>query len=165
MADSRRSGVINVFDDEWQEGYPQTDGWRANWKRIKTGMLAIGVFELLPRQTQCPYHFHHGNDEILVVLDGNPTLRTPEGERELRRGDAVPFPAGNEGAHQVYNRTSEPVRYLIAARHVTPEVVEYPDSGKLAAMSYGESQRGGPLATWHRLDDAVDFFEGEQPKA
>jgi uncharacterized cupin superfamily protein len=165
MADSRRPGVINVFDDEWQDGYPQTDGWRANWKRIKTGMLAIGVFELLPRQTQCPYHFHHGNDEILVVLEGNPTLRTPEGERELRPGDAVPFPAGKEGAHQVYNRTSESVRYLIAARHVAPEVVEYPDSAKLAAMSYGESQRGGPLATWHRMDDAVDFFEGEQPKA
>lgn len=156
---------MNVFDDDWQDGYPQTDGWRANWKRIKAGMLAIGVYELLPGQTQCPYHFHHGNDEILVVLDGTPTLRTPEGERQLRRGDAVPFPAGKDGAHQVYNHGSESARYLITARHVTPEVVEYPDSGKLAAMSYGESQRGGPLATWHRMDDAVDFFEGEQPKA
>jgi uncharacterized cupin superfamily protein len=157
--------VINVFGDDWDDGYPRTDGWVANWKRIKAGMLAIGVFELLPEQTQCPYHFHHGNDEILVVLDGNPTLRTPTGERELQRGDAVPFPAGKDGAHQMYNRTSEPVRYLIAARHVTPEVVEYPDSGKFAAMSYGESQRGAPLATWHRLDDEVDFFEGEQPRA
>jgi uncharacterized cupin superfamily protein len=164
MADPRR-GAVNVFDDDWQEGYPQTDGWRANWKRIKAGMLAIGVYELLPGQTQCPYHFHHGNDEILVVLDGNPTLRTPDGERELQAGDAVSFPAGKDGAHQVCNRSAHAARYLIAARHVTPEVVEYPDSGKLAAMSYGESQRGVPLATWHRLDDAVDFFEGEQPRA
>jgi uncharacterized cupin superfamily protein len=136
--------VINVFDDEWQEGYPQPDGWRANWKRVKAGMLAMSVYELLPGQTQCPYHFHHGNDELLVVLTGTPTLRTPDGERELQPGDAVPFPAGSEGAHQVYNRTEEPVRYVIAARHVTPEVVEYPDSGKLAAMAYSESHRGGP---------------------
>lgn len=164
MADSRR-GEVNVFDDEWQEGYPRPDGWRANWKRIKAGMLAIGVYELLPGQTQCPYHFHHGNDEILVVLDGNPTLRTPDGERELQPGDAVPFPAGKDGAHRVCNLGAKTARYLIAARHVTPEVVEYPDSGKLAAMSYGESQRGGPLSTWHRLDDAVDFFDREQPRA
>jgi uncharacterized cupin superfamily protein len=155
--------VINVFDNEWQEGYPQIEGWQANWKRIKAGMLAIGVYELRPGQTQAPYHFHHGNDEILVVLDGKPTLRTPAGDRDLGRGDAVPFPSGNEGAHQIYNRTAEPARYLIAARHVTPEVVEYPDSGKFAAMSYGESQRGVPLATWHRLDDGVDFLEGEEP--
>jgi uncharacterized cupin superfamily protein len=157
--------VINVFDDEWQEGYPQPDGWRANWKRVKAGMLAMSVYELLPGQTQCPYHFHHGNDELLVVLRGTPTLRTPEGEQELQPGDAIPFPAGKEGAHQVYNRTSEPVRYFVAARHVTPEVVEYPDSGKLAAMAYSESHRGGPLATWHRFDDAADFFDGETPKA
>jgi uncharacterized cupin superfamily protein len=156
---------VNVFDDQWQDGYPQHEGWHANWKRVKAGMLAIGIYELLPQQTQCPYHFHHGNDEILVVLEGTPTLRTPDGERTLGRGDTVPFPAGPEGAHQVINRTSDPVRYLIAAKHVTPEVVEYPDSSKLAAMSYGESQRGGPLAEWHRIDDAVDFFEGEEPRA
>jgi uncharacterized cupin superfamily protein len=159
------SETINVFDDEWHEGYPQPDGWRSNWKRVKAGMLALSVYELLPGQTQCPYHFHHGNDELLVVLKGTPTLRTPDEERELQPGDAIPFPAGKEGAHQIYNRTPEPVRYVIAARHVTPEVVEYPDSGKLAAMAYSESHRGGPLATWHRFDDAADFWDGEAPKA
>jgi uncharacterized cupin superfamily protein len=159
------NATINVFDDEWHEGYPTPDGYRANWKRVKAGMLAMSVYELLPGQTQCPYHFHHGNDELIVVLSGTPTLRTPEGERQLEPGDAVPFPAGAGGAHQMYNRTADPARYVIAARHVTPEVVEYPDSGKLAAMSYGESHGGGPLATWHRFDDAVDFFDGEQPNA
>jgi uncharacterized cupin superfamily protein len=157
--------AVNVFDDQWQEGYPQPEGWRANWKHVNAGMLAVGVYELLPGQTQCPYHFHHGNDELIVVLRGTPTLRTPDGERELQPGDAVPFPAGREGAHQMTNRTADPVRYLIAARHVTPEVVEYPDSGKLSAMAYSESQRGVPLSTWHRLDDSVEFFDGEEPRA
>jgi uncharacterized cupin superfamily protein len=157
------SDGVNVFDDEWQEGYPQKEGYRANYKRVKAGNLAVGVYELLPGQTQCPYHFHHGNDELLVVLRGAPTLRTPEGDSELQSGDAVPFAAGREGAHQVYNRTAEPVRYMIAAHHVSPEIVEYPDSGKLAAMAYSESHRGGPLRTWHRFDDGVDFFDGEEP--
>jgi uncharacterized cupin superfamily protein len=157
------SGTFNVFAGDWDEAYPQPDGYRANWKRIKAGKLAFGVYELLPQQTQCPYHFHHGNDEMVVVLSGEPTLRTPEGETVLTAGDVIPFPAGLEGAHQIFNRTDEPVRYIVAARHVSPEVVEYPDSGKFAAMSYGESQKGGPLWTTHRLDDPVDFFEGETP--
>jgi uncharacterized cupin superfamily protein len=62
------------------------------------------------------------------------------------------------------NRTDEPARYVIASSFTSPEIVEYPDSGKVAAMSRTESQRGGPLWTIHRLDDAVDYFDGEAPK-
>jgi uncharacterized cupin superfamily protein len=156
---------FNVFGEEWENSYPAAEGYRANYKRVKAGDLALGVYELFPGQTQCPYHFHHGNDELLLVLKGRPTLRTPEGDVELEPGDAVPFPAGPAGAHQMVNRGDEPAHYVIAARHVSPEIVEYPDSGKLAAMSYGESQRDERLWTIHRLDDAVDFFDGEQPRA
>ena len=66
------SDGINVFDDAWQEGYPQKEGYRANYKRLKAGDLAVAVYELLPGQTQCPYHFHDN-------------LR-----REVARGDQVP---------------------------------------------------------------------------
>jgi uncharacterized cupin superfamily protein len=157
--------TFNVLDDEWQEGYPQPDGFRANWKRLLAGNLALGVYELLPGQTQCPYHFHHGNDELMLVLSRRPTLRTPDGESELKAGDAVPFPAGRAGAHQVFNRTDDPARYIMAARHVTPEVVEHVDSGKVLAMAHTESQSGKALWTIHRFDDATDYFDGEEPKA
>jgi uncharacterized cupin superfamily protein len=159
------SETFNVLDDEWQEGYPQPEGYRANWKRLTAGRLALGVYELLPGQTQCPYHFHHGNDELMLVLSGRPTLRTPGGERELSAGDAVPFPAGREGSHQVFNRTDAAARYLIAARNVTPEVVEHVDSGKLIAMARSESQSGRPLWTVHRFGDATDYFDAEEPRA
>jgi uncharacterized cupin superfamily protein len=159
------SGAFNVLSDDWDEGYPQPDGYHANWKRLVAGRLAMGVYELLPGQTQCPYHFHHGNDELLVVLSGRPSLRTPEGERELAEGDAVPFPAGRQGAHQVVNRTAAHARYLVFARHVTPEVVEHLDSGKIVAMAHSESQSGKPLWSVHRLADAADYFDGEEPKS
>jgi uncharacterized cupin superfamily protein len=155
---------FNVLADDWDDGYPQPEGYRANWKRLAAGRLAMGVYELLPGQTQCPYHFHHGNDELIVVLEGRPTLRTPDGESELTQGDAIPFPAGREGAHQVVNRTAKPVRYLVFARHVTPEVVEHLDSGKILAMAKSASQSGNPLWTVHRLADAADYFDGEGPK-
>jgi uncharacterized cupin superfamily protein len=64
----------------------------------------------------------------------------------------------------VLNRTDEPARYVVADAHVSPEIVEYPDSGKLAAMARTESQRGGPIWTIHRLDGEVDYFDGEQPR-
>jgi len=159
------SDPFNVFDDHWHEGYPQPEGYRANWKRILAGDLALGVYELLPGQTQCPYHFHHGNDELMLVLSGRPTLRTPDGEDELKPGDAVPFPAGRDGAHQVFNRTDEPTRYVMAARHVTPEIVEHLDSGKVLAMARSESQNGAPLWTIHRFGDATEYFDGEEPHA
>jgi uncharacterized cupin superfamily protein len=152
---------VNVFADEWDDAYPQVDGWRSNYKRLGVGNLGLGLYELLPGQTQSPYHFHHGNDETLVVLSGRPSLRTPDGERELAPGDVAHFPTGPEGAHQMVNRTDAPARYLIAAAHVSPEVVEYPDSGKLAAMARTE---GRQLWTIHRSGESVDYFDGEEPK-
>jgi len=155
----------NLFSDDWEELYPQVEGWKSNVRRLVPpgNMLGMSVYELLPGQTQCPYHFHHGNEELVLVLRGRPTLRTPSGEHELEAGDVVHFPKGAAGAHQVVNRTEEPVRYVVADAHVSPEIVEYPDSGKLAAMARTESQRGGPIWTIHRLDREVDFFDGEQP--
>ena len=157
---------MNVYADEWDDIYPPLEGWRSNLKRFVTpgNQLGMSLYELLPGQTQAPYHFHHGSDELVLVITGKPTLRTPEGERELETGDVVHFPRGPAGAHQLVNRTDEPVRYVLTSTHSTPEIVEYPDSGKLAAMARTESQRGAPLWTVHRLDSEVDYFDGEQPR-
>ncbi len=153
---------MNVFENEWDDPYPTPEGWKSHYKRLGVGNLGLGLYELLPGQTQCPYHFHHGNDEALVVLSGKPTLRTPEGERELTAGEVAHFPTGPNGAHQVVNRSDAPVRYVVAAVHVDREVIEYPDSGKLAAMARTKDK---PLWTIHRFDDSVDYFDGERPSA
>jgi len=156
----------NALADEWEDLYPQVEGWRSNVRRLVPpgNTLGMSVYELLPGQTQCPYHFHHGNEELILVLQGRPTLRTPDGEEQLEPGDAVHFPKGAAGAHQVINRAEEPARYVVADAHVSPELIEYPDTGKILTMARTESQRGGPIWTVHRLDDAVDYFDGEQPR-
>jgi uncharacterized cupin superfamily protein len=161
VADTRPAGVTNVFADEWEELYPPTEGWRSNTRRLvpRGRRLGMSVIELLPGQTHCPYHFHHGNEELILVLRGTPTLRTPDGEREVQPGDFAHFPNGPDGAHQVVNRTDEPARYVVADSKVSPEIIEYPDSGKIASMS-----RETQLLSIHRLDDAVDYYFGEQPQ-
>jgi uncharacterized cupin superfamily protein len=157
---------MNVFVDEWEDLFPPIDGWRSRVKRLvgPGNSLGMSLYELPPGETQCPYHFHHGGDELLLVLRGRPSLRTPEGERELAPGDVAHFPVGPAGAHQVFNRAEEPARYVIASTRVSPEVVEYPDSRKLAAMARTESQRGQPLWTMHRLDAEVEYLDSEQPR-
>jgi uncharacterized cupin superfamily protein len=153
---------VNVFDEEWDETpYPTPPGWEQRTKALVPRGHALGMrlYELPPGQTQVLYHFHHGNEEAVVVLRGQPTVRTPAGERVLEPGEVVFFPSGPDGAHQLFNAGDEPARYLIAANHANPEVVEYPDSGKVLALS-----KLGPLWSMHRRDDAVDYFDGEEPQ-
>jgi uncharacterized cupin superfamily protein len=93
------------------------------------------VYEIDPGKKLWPYHLHHANEEWLLVLRGRPTLRTPEGERELVEGDVACFPRGAAGAHQVRNATEEPVRILKPSTVIAPEILEYPDSGKVDTVS------------------------------
>src|SRR5690349_22739567 len=66
--------------------------------RERTGKesIGLGLYELEPGNQLWPYHFHVGNEEWAIVVSGTPTLRTPERERELRPGDVVGFPQGEE---------------------------------------------------------------------
>lgn len=137
--------------DELDEGVRGT-----RLRRPPGATLAHSVWELAPGAPPIDYHFHHGSEETVLVLRGRPTLRTPEGERELEEGEVVHFPRGPDGAHSIANRSDEPVRYVMAAAHPTPEVVEYPDKGTFAVMARTETAAGGPLFSFHRFADAVE---------
>jgi uncharacterized cupin superfamily protein len=127
----------NIWDDLEDIG----DGVRGSrlLQRAKETRLRAAVWELDPGATSGPYHVHHGTEELLFVLRGRPTLRTPYGERELEEGEAVHFPAGPEGAHQLANQSDEVARFVIAASHVVPEIVEYIDEGVATAWSTHDS--------------------------
>lgn len=80
-------------------------------------MSPTSLADQLHADTGCrPYHTHHANEEWLLVVEGEPALRTPEGEHELREGDVVAFPRGGEGLHQVSNRSEAPIRVLMLSR-------------------------------------------------
>src|SRR5919198_1437014 len=102
--------------------------------RPANAMLTASLWEFQPGASQFVYHFHHGSEELLVVLRGRPTVRMHDGDRVLAEGDVVPFPRGPEGGHQVRNDGDAPARVLIVAAHAFPDVAEYPDTGKLAAV-------------------------------
>jgi uncharacterized cupin superfamily protein len=122
--------------------------------------LGASLYELEPGNATFPYHFHLANEELLIVLRGRPQLRDPAGWRQLDEGEVVAFPRGEQGAHQVVNRSPEPVRLLIVSEMVGPEVVLYPDSGKIGTREHAPGTGRGRRENF-RLADAVDYWEGE----
>ena len=122
---------MNIWTDEWDPDEDWSGGGGKSRRLVPRGpFLGATVYELEPEKWAI-YHAHHGSDELLVVLRGTPTLRTPEGERRLEEGEVVHFPPGPEGAHGLRNDTDTAVRYLVAGTRVSPEVVEYPDLKQL----------------------------------
>ena len=77
------------------------DGWRTRSTRVGdalgAAMIGGSVYELPAGERTFPYHFHHGVEEWLIVVEGFPTVRTPDGTRTLRPGDVVCFPSGSAG--------------------------------------------------------------------
>jgi uncharacterized cupin superfamily protein len=97
--------------------------------------LGCSLFELDPGGQAAPYHVHHGNEELLIVLDGQLELRTPDGTRTVSRGAVVGFPAGPAGAHRLRNVSDAVARYVLISTMRFPEVAEQIDTGTILAMS------------------------------
>jgi uncharacterized cupin superfamily protein len=157
--------VPNVYEPQFDESSDrQGFRWRGEQVGRKAGAEHMGasIYELPPGEASFPYHFHFANEELLVVLSGRPHLRTPEGWRQLGEGEIVAFPVGEQGAHQLSNRTGEPVRFLMISEMVSPEVVMYPDSGKVGARERAPGTGAGLRETF-RSADQVDYWEDEAP--
>jgi uncharacterized cupin superfamily protein len=156
--------VPNIYRPTFEEG-ERPEGFRARRARIgyQLGSELVGasLWELPPGEAAYPYHFHYADEELIVVLRGRPTVRTAEGLRELEPGEALRFPVGEEGAHQLINRSAETVAFLAISSHGRPDVVVYPDSDKVGV---GERlPRGGGLRAFFRRSDTVDYWDREPP--
>jgi uncharacterized cupin superfamily protein len=153
----------NIYTSDWDR---QVDRGRFRMRGSRLGApagardLGLGVFELDPGHRNLPYHAHHGIEELIIVLEGAPTLRTPDGERRLVRGEVVACPAGRAGAHQLINETDTPVRFLIASSRSRVDLIEYPDSGKISAQA-GEWGTPDAAAYMLAVEPQVDYFSGE----
>jgi uncharacterized cupin superfamily protein len=151
---------VNVTPNVFGNGWDALDDWSGGGAKTKHLVergptLGASLYELGP-ENSVVYHFHHGSEELLIVLRGRPTLRTPEGERQLAEGEVVHFPVGPDGAHGLRNDTDQPVRYIVAGIRVSPEVAEYPDLKKLTAQARTESQTGERLFVIHDLEQVPE---------
>jgi uncharacterized cupin superfamily protein len=160
--------MANVFEPQFDA---DQDKPGSSYRRAKLGaqagaeQLGASLYEIPPGQATFPYHVHSANEELLVVLSGTPSLRTPEGWRELEPGEVVAFRAGEEGGHQVANRSQETARVLVVSTMIAPEVNLYPDSGKLMAATRAPGAAGGGFQEAYFRAKATDYWDGEEPPA
>ena len=158
--------MANLHRPDWDA---EQDRAPFRWKRARLGRQAGGeqlgasLFELPPAAATFPFHAHHANEELMIVISGHPTLRTIDGERELEEGEVVAFPAGRRGAHRLDNRGDETARILIVSTMIAPEVVEYPDSDKVRGSSYppGGAPPEDAIEFIGRRGESIDYFAGE----
>jgi uncharacterized cupin superfamily protein len=157
-----RHGVPNIFEPEWVERNEPPLIGRAARVGAQAGAERLGVtlYEIDPGGYGSPFHLHHGNEEMIIVLTGRPTLRTLDGIRELEAGEVVACPLGRRGAHQLQNNTDEAVRALVVSTMVYPEVAEQLDSDKILVQSAppGAADR---LAVAFPREAQVDRLAGE----
>jgi uncharacterized cupin superfamily protein len=156
--------VPNINDPDFDEPR-EHDGYRALRARISrqagAERLGMSLWEVPAGEAAYPYHFHYTEEELLLVLEGRPSLRTPEGWRELSEGEVVSCRRGEGGGHQIVNRTSETVRFISISTSGEPDIVSYPDSGKLGAFE--RLPDGSGLFQLFRLAEAVDYYDGVEP--
>jgi uncharacterized cupin superfamily protein len=151
--------VFNLFGDAWDEAEEQggfSFRGASVGRRLGSELIGGSVYEVEPGKKLWPYHLHHSNEEWMIVLRGRPTLRTPDGESELTEGDTACFLRGPSGAHQVINRTDTPVRVLMLSTYLMPELVEYPDSGKV-----GTRDAKGERLFLSRPGPTLEYWDGE----
>jgi uncharacterized cupin superfamily protein len=131
---------VNVWSHDWDRS--ETEG---RSRRLPSGERLGATLYELSKGGGIAYHFHHGSEEILIVLQGQLTLRTPDGSRQLRSGEVVHFPVGPEGAHAIASEGDEPVRYLMVSTLVSPDATEYPDTRQLSVYGRTKNQFGEEL--------------------
>ena len=149
---------VNRVEPESDESDPAGYRAAAAHAGVELGSdeLSLNVFEIPAGESLCPYHYEYV-EEWLLVLDGTPTLRVPEGDEQLESGDLVRFPAGPEGAHKLTNGSENSARVIMFSSSREPSVAVYPDSDKVGVWT------PNPDENWmlRRSDGNVGYYEGE----
>jgi len=152
---------INISAPAFEYDQEDPDGFRSGLARL--GKLlggaeesGITVYELPPGQAVCPFHYECGEEEWLLVLEGEPTLRHAEGSDRLAPWDVVFFEKGPTGVHGVRNETEETARVLMFSTVVVPSATVYPDSDKVGIWT-GDPESDVIV----RRESKVDYFDGE----
>jgi uncharacterized cupin superfamily protein len=152
------TGPVNLYDVVLESDPADPPGYRDRTAGIGPAIgaerLGASVYEVDPGESVNPYHYEGVEEEWLLVLQGTPTLRDPDGEHQLAAGDMVCFPAGPAGAHKVTNRSEAVVRIVMLST-IPPNEISicvYPDSDKVGVWPPGKRLRMG---------ENVDYWDGE----
>jgi len=119
----------------------------------KSKYLHFDIKSLFPGKFSYPYHFHRNAEELFIILEGEATLRSPEGYKKISKGDIIFFEEGPAGTHQLYNHSDEQFVYIDLRTKANIDACEYPDSGKINIL---------PAMDIFEEGSKVPYYTGEE---
>ena len=163
-AEDLRAKLIRNFNEAPLSHEVREPHYDAQGARLARGTAALklgaSVDVLQPGKRGCPYHLHHAQEEMFIVIEGHGTMRVAGEMLAVKAGDIVFVPPGPDYPHQMINTSDAPLKYLSISTKDSPEVVEYPDSGKVLATARTAGDEFG-FARMNRLDTDLDYWDGE----
>jgi uncharacterized cupin superfamily protein len=140
---------------EWREGVRFGSRYRVlSDTRKDRRKIGLSYEELPPGKQSCPFHYHLLEEEHIVALEGEATLRLGAERYTLKAGDYVCFPAGQRLGHCLVNESARPFRFLMIGDSNPSEVCIYPDSNKVLVRALDRA--------FFRAGERVDYWDGER---
>lgn len=161
--------VLNIADVKlrpWGHGEKYQAQIGAIASRIGARKLGCSLTVLAPGKCAFPFHNHRANEEMFFVVEGEGEVRFGTDRFPIKRGDVIACPSGGaETAHQIRNTaTSGELKYLGVSTMLTPEIAEYPDTGKFQAVTDlppGPDGRPQLLRLINRANANLDYWADE----
>lgn len=159
MSEAKPRGPIAIESvpwTEWRQGVRFGSRYRVLSDTKKDGRkIGVSYEELAPGKQSVPFHYHLVEEEHIVALEGEATLRLGDERYTLKAGDYVGFPAGQRAGHCLINESDKPFRFIMIGDRSPNEVCVYPDSGKVMIDAFDR------LIV--RQGESLDYFDGEKP--
>lgn len=153
-----QQALIRNFHDVPRERFVRPPRYDTEGASLTQGTVAVQLGARLdvvaPGQQSCPYHYHHAEEEMFIVLQGEGTLRVAGERLPIRAGDVITIPAGPEYPHHILNTSDAALHYLSVSTNRSPEICVYPDSGKVGLYAPG-------LRQLERAGAGLDYWDGE----
>ena len=116
----------------------------------------VAFYEIPPMKSNYPYHYHEENTEVFYIIEGNGVLITQDGLIELKAGDTIVCPPGEQGVHKITNTSTDSMlKYIDVDTTNSPDIIHYPDSDKIGIIKHNKS------ADFYKNNATLDYYEGE----
>lgn len=165
-ADRLRQALIRNFNTAPREAFAKGERYRSDNLSLTNGTAAVKLGcsydEVPPGKLTCPYHLHHAQEEMFIVIEGCGTLRVAGELLAIEAGDVISIPAGAEYPHHILNTSDAPLKYLSISTKEWPEICEYPDSGKTQATMRSSVPDAPAVSTLRNRPSAnLDYWDNE----